>query len=206
MGGLSVAISLEPVQATISCTVRVAHENHTTTSVQIDGEPDLFDDEVTFEIIAWGSQRLGATRNHDHIGLSNCVMLQELAYRQIDSMIKTAKHRRPSHIRFRCGVKVKDFAHRHILPALPSAIHVADDSASTKLTWSLPPWSTVGNFGPFRGPGPFPLTSSAMTQDRTGLLELAHTFSEPALIMRTGVEQEGRRYATNPQLALVGST
>src|SRR5215472_5282696 len=156
MGGLSVAISLEPVQATIGCTVRVAHENHTATSVQVAGEPDLFEDEVPFEIITWGSQRLGATRNHDHIGLSNCVTLQELAYGQIDSMIKTAKHRRPSHIRFRCGVKVKDFAHRHILPALPSAIQVADDSASTKLTWSLPPWSTVGNLVPSAGQVHFP--------------------------------------------------
>src|SRR5215467_10162170 len=156
MGGLSVAISLEPTQATISCTVRVAHENHTTTSVQIDGEPDLFEDEVSFEIITWGGQRLGATRNHDHIGLSNCVTLQELAYGQVDSMIKTAKYRRPSHIRFRCGVKVKDFPHRHILPAPPGAIQVADDSASTKLTWSLPLWSTVVDFGFFPGPGPFP--------------------------------------------------
>src|SRR5215469_4415993 len=138
MGGLSVAISLEPGQATIGCTVRVAHENHTTTSVQIDGEPDLFEDDVSFGIITRGGQRLGTTRNHDHIRLSYCVTLQELAYSQIDSMIKTAKHRRPSHIRFRCGVKVKDFAHRHILPASPSAIQVADDSASTKLTWFLP--------------------------------------------------------------------
>jgi hypothetical protein len=115
MFGLGIAISLEMRQAAIGRAVGVAHHQDPFSPVQANRHPDLFQDEILFEVVARRSQRLGTAGDDNHIGAFDFLLLQKLSHCQADAVIEAAKHSGIRHILTGWGIELEDFAHTSLL-------------------------------------------------------------------------------------------
>jgi hypothetical protein len=113
MRGFGLLVAFEMGQAAIGRAIGVAHDQDAFSLVQQDGHADLLEDEVPFEIIAWGSERLGASGDNDHVRTFDSLFLQKFPHGRADAVVETAEDGSVSHVRGGWRVEMEDFAHGH---------------------------------------------------------------------------------------------
>ena len=83
MFGFGGSVALEVSQTAVGSAVGMAHHQHAFGLVQANRHADLFQDEVLLEIVARGSESLGASGDDDHVGALDGLLLQELSHRRL---------------------------------------------------------------------------------------------------------------------------
>jgi hypothetical protein len=113
MRGFGLLVAFEMGQAAVGGAIGVAHDHDAFRLVQQDGHADLLQDEVPFEVVAWGSERLGASGDNDHVGAFDALFLQKFAHGGADAMVETAEDGGVGYVSGGGRVEMEDFAHVH---------------------------------------------------------------------------------------------
>src|ERR1700675_1272016 len=111
MVGFGFAVSFEMGEAAVGGAVGVAHDQNTFGLMPADRPPDLFEDEVLFEVVARRSEGLGSSGDDDHVGAFDTLLLQELPHGRADAVIEAAEDGGVGYVRVGGRVEMEDLAH-----------------------------------------------------------------------------------------------
>src|SRR6185369_9562319 len=105
------AIPFKGSQAAVGGAIGMSHEKGAGRLVQQDRHADLLEDKVALEVVARGSESLGAAGDHDHIRAEDVLVLEKLLNSEPNPLIEAAEHSGVSDIGLRMGLEVKYFIH-----------------------------------------------------------------------------------------------